>query len=506
MFAIGCGTAALPVMRAQAAPAPAPTPAPAPAPAGTAATTFTTAPQTQFHPHSQAATVTKSGSIITACPDLKGLAGLTAGATTGPVEMTDALGRKFWRFEGTAFAQIAATFAANTRGVSAILVGRIHKSAGSMLSCGLNGQPAPGTSTGLIATYATSAAPYVLRPLGILSTGDAANRKFMACGNQMQVIAVRASDTAGGGQRCYVNNNAADVATASLAAAFTGMELGRYAATAVAYGKFDLYELILYTTGLANAAMDAAVAEAVTNWQIPALTATLVLEGDSRVHGTNSNVTSGTALGMVLTDPGAGYVPGNFRVINMGGSGNQIGDMVTRRDAVSPGVYAADMQLAGEKHLAFIMGVNDGGPSDDTAYSPTVANTAARGDAIVAAEKTMLYTGTGTGFLEKGWTVTRMVEPIVAASPSVSILQQRVGIRAPACLTDTLSGAGQLYDGKLRRLELPLVAVGTVTPFNQPADIPNAYIDADGTHPNQLGVKLYASGGDTPANGWGAVV
>lgn len=473
---------------------------------GGSATSFTTAPQTHFHPHQQAGAVTKSGSVVTACPDLRGLAALSAG--TGPVEMTDALGRKFWRFEGTAFAQIANAFAANTRGVSFVLVGRIHKSAGAMISCGLNGA-APATSTGLMATYNTSAAPFVMRPLGILSTGDAANRKFMACGNQLAVYAVRAGDTAAGGQRCYVNNDRASVAQASLSAAFSGLELGRFANTGASYGSFDLYEVAFWNTGLASAAMDAAVAEAVAHWQIPQLTASLYLEGDSRVHGVNSDVTTGTALGMVLSTPGAGFVPANVRVINMAASGNQISHMVTRRDSASPGAYAADMQLAGEAHIVFLMGANDGAPSGDANYSGTTFNTAARGDAITAAEKAMLYTGSGTGFLEKNggkFTVTRMVEPITQASPSVSILQQRVGIRAASYLTDTQSGPGQAYDGKLRRIELPNITIGGLKPFDQPSDLPNVYMDGDGVHPSKLGVQLYASGGDTPALGWGAAV
>ena len=99
-----------------------------------------------------------------------------------------------------------------------------------------------------------------------------------------------------------------------------------------------------------------------------------------------------------------------------------------------------------------------------------------------------------------------MVEPIVAASPSVSILQQRVGIRAASYLTDCLAGAGQTYDGKLRRLELALVSMGGFKPFDQPGDLPSFYYGSDSTHPTQLGVQLYASGGDTPGKGWGAVV
>ena len=500
MFGLGLGLAVMPVLARY--------PGGGAAAPGATATSFTTAPQTQFHPHSQAGAVTKNGSVITACPDIKGLAALSAGGTTGPVEMTDALGRKFWRFEAAAFAQIAATFAANTRGVSAILTGRIHRSAGAMLSCGLNGASPPATSTGLIHTYTTGGAPYVLRPLGILSTGDAANRKFMACGHQLQVLAVRAGTTAGGGQRCYVNTDKAAVAEASLGAAFTGMELGRYAASGGSAGSFDLYELALFTSGLAASAMDTAVAEAVANWQIPQLTATLLLEGDSRVHQplANTGIPTGRILGMLLTDPGAGYVPGNYRVLTMAASGNMIADMTTRKNAASPGAYAADMQLTGERHVAYVMGTNDGQGSGDANYPGTTANTVQRGDAIVAADKAMIYDGTGAGLLEKGWTVTRVIEPQQASNSNVSTAQMRLRHREAAFLTDTLAGAGQTYDGKLRRLELPLLSIGGFKPFDLDTTVAgNAYYN-DTQHPNAAGAVLWASGGDTPQYGWGAVV
>ncbi|MGH8473271.1 MAG: hypothetical protein ACREVJ_12630, partial [Gammaproteobacteria bacterium] len=141
----------------------------------------------------------------------------------------------------------------------------------------------------------------------------------------------------------------------------------------------------------------------------------------------------------------------------------------------------------------------------DANYPGTTFNTTQRGDAIVVAEKAMLYDGAGTGLLEKGFTVTRMVEPQVQSNANISIEQQRVGIRAAVYLTDTLSGSGQTYDGKLRRIELPNVSTGGLKPFDTSAGIPNAYYN-DALHPNSAGAVLYATGGDTPANGWGAVV
>lgn len=505
MFALGAGGTALPVLhRCNPVPAPAPTPAPPPAP-GIAATSFATAPAVHFHPNAQAAVVTKSGNVVTACPDLKGLAALSAAGGTGGVEMTDALGRKFWRYEGAQLSQIAAAFASNPQNVAVVFVGRSHQRAGNILSLGLNGGTAPTTATGLINTYTTGSRPSLNRPLGKLFAGTEPNIAHMAIGAQLQVIGVRSVTTANGGLTTWVNNQRESTTQTAYTSAFAGAELGRFATGANGYGAFDLYEIALWNAAPSMAQMDAAVAGAVANFAIPPITDTLVLEGDSRVYGSNSDVSSGTALAMVLSAPGAGYVPEGFRVLSYGASGAQIPHMVTRRDDPES-IFATKMNIGGQRHVAFVVGANDGAPSGDANYGATAFNTVARGDAVAAAEKALIHNGGSTGYLGRGWTVTRMVEPIVQASPSVSILQQRIRIREAAYLTDCLAGPGQTYEGKLRRIELANVAVGALKPFDQPANLPNAFVDGDGVHPNRLGVALYASGGDTPALGWGAVV
>lgn len=485
------------------------TPTPAPAP-GSSATTFTTTPQTQFHPNAQAGSVTKNGSVVTACPDLRGLAALSAGSTTGPVEMTDALGRKFWRFEGAQFAQIAAAFAATSQGVSVIFVGRNHKSVGTWISPGLNGAAPATPNSGLLVPYTTGGAPYTPRIFGNLSTSsDAANRKFMAMGHQLHVVAVRAGVGATG-TRTYINNDKATRAGFATANAFAGMELGRFALNANSYGNFDLYEVALFNTALADATMDAAVAEVVTNWQIPQITKSLILEGDSRIHEpfANTGITTGNILGMLLTNPGAGLIPEDCRVITLAASGDKVSNMVLRKNAASPSAYAADMMLPGENHVAYIMGTNDGQGSGDVDYGTSpAANTTGRGDLIYAADVAMLNNATvgQEGLLQRGFIVTRGIEPQQASNSNISTEQLRLRHRDAAFMTDCLAGVGQSFDGKLRRLEIPNITIGGVKPFDTAAGIPNAYYN-DTQHPNAAGAVLWTTGGDTPANGFGAVL
>lgn len=487
------------------------TPAPTPAP-GVAATTFATAPAVQYHPHAQAGTVTKSGSVITACPDLQGLAALSAVAGTGPVEMTDALGRKFWRFEGTKFAQIAAAYAANTRACSIVFVGRNHRAPGAadhnILSLGLNGSAPPATTTGPLcvsgAGSAVSRAP-VPRPQGFLAATDATNKKNVVVGSQMQVLAVAARTTANGGQRVYVNNNAASVAQSSTSAATAGAELGRMASSGSGFGMFDLYEIALWADEPSNAVMDARVAAAVTNWSIPAITGTLILDGDSRFSG-HTTVSMGQTVGMVLTDPGAELVSTSLRVINIAVSGAQVPNLVARRDETN-GIYASDMQLAsGVKRVVFMIGVNDVGASGNANYPTFASGTTGRGDDVYAAVVALIYNGT-TGYLDRGFEVVSCVEMASSnAALMVSTGQKRTRERAAAFLTDCLAGSGELYDGKLSRLEFPLATIGGTTLFDTTVNAANTtYYNADGIHPNNTGAAAMVTGGDTPQYGLGSL-
>lgn len=319
MLALGVGLTGLSVLCAAAGPEPVPIP-------GSAATAFAAVPAVHFHPHQQAGEVTRAGRVVTACPDLRGFAALSAGAGTGGVEMTDALGRTFWRYEGAQFSRIAAAFASSPQNVAAVFVGRSHQRAGTIVSLGLNGGTAPTTATGLINTYTAGSRPSLNRPLGKLFAGTEPNIAHMAIGAQLQVIAVR-SVAGAGGLTTWVNTRRESTAATAYTAAFAGAELGRFATGANGYGFFDLYEIALWNAAPTLAQMDAAAAAAVANYAIAPVTDTLVLEGDSREFGSNSDVTSGTALAMVLSAPGAGYVPEGFRVLGYGASGAQIANL-----------------------------------------------------------------------------------------------------------------------------------------------------------------------------------
>lgn len=119
-FGFGFGIAGGGVRRASAV---------APA-AGLLPTSFALAPSVQYHPNSQAAALDGS-SRVTACPDLAGLAALSginySGATIGPVQMVDGLGRNFWRFRGADAAIIGnALSGLSNRAFGVFMVGRVH--------------------------------------------------------------------------------------------------------------------------------------------------------------------------------------------------------------------------------------------------------------------------------------------------------------------------------------------------------------------------------------------
>jgi len=79
----------------------------------------------------QFSTVTTSGGRVTSATDIKGLAGLTEGASgAGPFALTDLTGYKFWRFEGAEYLNVLGTLTGiDNRNCSIVSVGRIHQNA-----------------------------------------------------------------------------------------------------------------------------------------------------------------------------------------------------------------------------------------------------------------------------------------------------------------------------------------------------------------------------------------
>jgi hypothetical protein len=293
--------------------------------------TLPVTPTARWHPGFS--TVTESGGRVTAATDLQGLAGLTeGGAGIGPLALIDATGRRFWRFDSAQFLNVSTTFSAvDNRACAVFFVGRVHR-AGALPTNNIFGlgNVAAGTQVNTGNAQMTSAvtansAPW-LRCSASAGAAATANREYLMCGSQLAVMSTNSRTTASGGIRVAINERASNNLTqASIGAVANGAEIGRYPfspGASGAWGSFDLYELAIYSGTLTDAQQDAIQAALIANYSVVPITAQIVLEGDSITQGTGV-VTSGLSSGMVLSNPGAGLIPANYRVVNVGTSGNQ---------------------------------------------------------------------------------------------------------------------------------------------------------------------------------------
>lgn len=321
--------------------------------------------------------------------DLKGHADLTSLDGYGPRLMTDALGRKFMRFlmpetyKGS-WLRNTSLGSLDTYNSTWILVGRFHNAGGSgcIVSYGLKE-----TSTG------SNAAPLQYRsgfPLFLNKTLPAqasppANMNKLLLGTQLQVVGVStATNLAVGtttstvGAQLMLNEQTATIAMSSQqATGKTGFEVGKLstAATLVSgatYAIFDLYEMSGWLQGeMGNisqmpARASAAQATAVSNFNIPAITDSVILAGDSRsING----ALAGRNIGIVMTDPGySAALPATTRVINTAASGEGIGVMWQNLDlandtnaasTVTSPLNASLMLGGGHDMVGIYSGIND---------------------------------------------------------------------------------------------------------------------------------------------------
>lgn len=510
---------------------------------GLSATTFALTPSVHYHPNSQTATLDGTNRV-TACPDLAGLASLSginySGATIGPVQMTDGLGRKFWRFRGADAAIIGnALTGLSNRAFGVFMVGRVHlaKNNVNFFSARYATYTDDTTNTapsGSLFRQAlvSSAAPYLYGS----STGafnDATNGYKAIAGAQMQVMGVASRTTANGGQRLYINADCASVAQQSVSyTSCTGGLIGGIpaASNAITLGStspsnagdyFDLYEFALWNATLTDAQADAISAAMVANYAIPAIDSQLVLEGDSITNAITTALatdpTSSGNMAMIMTDPSSLQVPATCRVLLRGTSGNTISSLVTRRDTTNPMSTALMPGGPSKNILAVQIGRNDvsesNGKMNSTQYYAS----------LVA-----LYNTASTGYLQRGWKVVHVAN---IAGPAATVttnliagedtIQKRLeAIRVlvadttnhvpnPTFLNDCSAGTGQAYDGQLTVLHLYDVTVGGNTAFKTATDATNTaagYYDNDQTHLRLAGEQLMVSGGDTPQYGYGSII
>lgn len=466
-----------------------PTPTPTPTPV-----VLPTTPTIDYD--ARFSTVGQSGGRVTSVTDLRGLANMTEGASgAGPfVVADDGDGLPCWRFEGAEYLNGATSFVADNRNCTIFVVGRVHKGKATPIF-GL-GNAAAGTAVNAgsaqVRTAVVGSAAAYLYGGGVSAGTAASNKEYLIPGSQLQVIGVRSALTAGGGQRMMINRKSANVAQNTInAAAVQGFEIGRVPFAPGASGtwaQMDVYKIVAYNTALSDAQCDAISAALADYYNIPEITSQIVFAGDSITDGVGS-VNSSTSIAMVASNPGyALRAPKTTRVINTGISGNTTVSLTTQRDA-SGTMY--DNLLPGYNRIAVQIGRNNLGALAQTgaqAYSAIVA----------------LLNTTSTGYLQRGWTVYQAINIAVASALNTENTNLRTLLRAPAFLTDCLAGTGQTYDGKLLRIELPLITAGASgTIFDTVADAGDlTWFQGDATHPTVLGTAAMWSGVDTPANGY----
>lgn len=470
-----------------------------------------------------------------AYPALEQAAAATTPATIGPVQMTDALGRKFWRFNPGQALTIANTLTGlHSRQITVFMVGRQHK-----VTRGMD-MPIFSTRYSAYTNDTTNTARtngYVLRTQCNTGTSEVprlksgstdsfaghANSPLMVPGAQLHVMgfASRAGASAGTdvGGRFFMNNFTVPTAQSSLTGtADVGGIIGGKATssngiTGTADTGFDLYDFVLIKGTLTDAQADAVAAALVSGYAIPTLDGQLILEGDSQtecIDKTDTVVVPADNMAVVLSAPGAEAVPTSFRVINAAIAGSALATFggitgvvlsAHRDDTAGPFKYV----FAGGPSKNVItcnVGINDmrssgGNLSAATHYANFVA----------------LLNTTTTGYLQRGFSVVAVTPTAISGDSTGQgriaafrdmLVDPTTDEPVPQFLTDVLANTGQTYDGRVSVLPLCKVqngASGTV--FLDATDAADtAYYAGDGTHNNATGYQLQATGGDTPQYGY----
>ena len=362
-----------------------------PAAPGSSATVLAIVPAAHWHAGSAAATLAE-GRVL-AAGSVTG-PGVTAGAEgLGPLAMSDALGRGFWRFTGGEYLDVGAGLTFANRAMATFAVGRMLSGNVAVFGpgnrTGYGAGPTTANTGGAALDTSTSGslAPYV-RGFSRGAQLDAANGHRIIAGAQLQLMGAVSRSTAGGGTRLHLNTATAAASQPSInASGVIGAEIGRYPhSPGSSWARMDLYELVVFDRVLSDAEADAVAAALVANWAIPEVTSQLVLEGDSISAGVG--LEAGEAPAHRLGEPGTGRLPGHYRVYHVANSGNRVSHMLVRRDAA--GSWATAL-LPGENVMAFEIGRND--------FAAGVSAAEHR-DNVVA-----YLHSEATGVMQRGWQV-----------------------------------------------------------------------------------------------------
>lgn len=467
-------------------------------------------------------------------PVLEQTASASSVNTVGPVQMSDALGRKFWRFSPAQYMLVTNALAGlNHRQLCVFAVWRAHKV--------MRGEQIPLISTryssytddtsntnrsnGYVCAWNSSAGAGQ-SSVGRLFNGTvdaftaASNAGKMIPGAQLHVVGSNSRSTANGGGRFYINNDAADVAQSSLTgtgdigAIIGGKATGTNGVTAT-YTGFDLYELAVWKGTITNAQSDAMAAAMVSNWSIPAIDSQLILLGDSLtecIDTASTTVIPADNMAVTLSAPGAELVPTNYRVINaaVGGSAvlteayGGVSLVAQRDDANGPLIYSYPGGPSKN-----IITINDG--INDMRSSNANLSAAAHYANFVA-----LLNTASTGYLQRGFSVVAVTPTAISGDSTgqsriLAFRDLLVNASTDAIvsqfLTDVQANTGQAFDGLVSVLPLCKVQHGGGTVFLDAADASDTtYYSGDGTHLTTLGYQLEATGGTTPQYGYGNIL
>jgi hypothetical protein len=392
----------------------------------------------------------------------------TGGASTGPVQMTDAAGNTFWRFNGsTNFLSLSTNYSFNSRELSVFFVGRMYTggTVATIMSMDTNTlRPMFGSGTNGATSHHISAQ----QKYGY----NATNPEYFTTGQQLQVcgMASRADSLR------LMSNTEAENMSASPSYTASGGEIGRDANIGSRYGYFDLYEMAIYAGAeLTDGEADAVISAMKTRWSIADLTNRIIIEGDS-IHDGVGDIADHENPGAALSEPGGDYELPGWLVHTLATSGATVSTLVTRRDSTTcPVSYS---HLSGRNIYAFQIGRND------------FDGLAGTGTSVVDTDIVALLNTTTTGVLQRGWEVFALTNIGTGASLQVNVEEARTEMESAGFLVDCdAEPSTGTYDGMLTVVPVEDHEVaGSGTIFDTTADSADTtWYQNDSTHPNAAG-------------------